>query len=72
MAEGTYEYECMRAELLGIEKPDYETFVKNRKEEIAVESEEIETENLKVNSTRFNLNLIFLDIRSKRKKRKKN
>lgn len=26
MAEGTYEYECNRAELLGISPPDRETF----------------------------------------------
>lgn len=26
MAEGTYEYECNRAELLGISPPDKETF----------------------------------------------
>lgn len=32
MAEGTYEYECERAELLGIEKPDRETWDKSQKE----------------------------------------
>lgn len=52
MAEGTYEYECMRAELLGIEKPDYETFVKekeSRQQETAeVAEEEVDNENLKV------------------------
>ncbi|CAH0548851.1 unnamed protein product [Brassicogethes aeneus] len=32
MAEGTYEYECMRAELLGVDKPDYEEFLKKQEE----------------------------------------
>nr|CAI5821406.1 unnamed protein product [Callosobruchus analis] len=51
MAENTYEYECMRAELLGIEKPDYEEFMKNRPPEAErkeVEEDEIDTENMKV------------------------
>ncbi|XP_018570735.1 uncharacterized protein LOC108910570 [Anoplophora glabripennis] len=48
MAEGTYEYECMRAELLGIEKPDYEEFMKKIEgERKAVEEENLDTENLK-------------------------
>lgn len=34
MAEGTYEYECMRAELLGIQKPDQEEFEKVRAERL--------------------------------------
>lgn len=41
MAEGTYEYECNRAELLGIELPDraeWERAERDRKEE----TEEIE------------------------------
>lgn len=37
MAEGTYEYECMRAELLGIEKPDYDEFMKNKVERDSAE-----------------------------------
>lgn len=50
MSENTYEYECMRAELLGIEKPDREEFLKKQQEnEIQeVEEEEIDIENLKV------------------------
>lgn len=52
MAEGTYEYECMRAELLGIDKPDYDTFVKEKElKETAtkeIEDETIDTEKLKV------------------------
>lgn len=50
MAEGTYEYEVMRAELLGIEKPDYDEFLKRQKEKEQgeIETEEIDTENLKV------------------------
>ncbi|RZC31890.1 uncharacterized protein BDFB_009018, partial [Asbolus verrucosus] len=43
MAEGYYEYECMRAELLGVDKPDYDEFMRNRQEQIAAEEEEIET-----------------------------
>ncbi|CAG9770217.1 unnamed protein product [Ceutorhynchus assimilis] len=42
--EGTYEYECMRAELLGIDKPDYEEFVKNKAERDAAEQEALDTE----------------------------
>lgn len=43
MAEGTYEYECMRAELLGMDKPDLETFNKNHKKlQLEAETEEIE------------------------------
>lgn len=50
MAEGTYEYECMRAELLGVEKPDYDEFTKRQKEQLAREAEEerAETECLTV------------------------
>lgn len=48
MAEGTYEYECMRAELLGIAAPDRETFEANRKAQLEVEQENIETEQAKV------------------------
>ncbi|KAK9751776.1 hypothetical protein QE152_g4753 [Popillia japonica] len=49
MAEGTYEYECMRAELLGIDKPEYDEFLKKQKENESreVQNEEIETEHLK-------------------------
>lgn len=51
MAEGTYEYECMRAELLGTEKPDYDEFVRRQKEQLAkaVAEEQAETECLTVN-----------------------
>lgn len=50
MSENTYEYECMRAELLGIEKPNYDEFLKNKKEvqKSEVEEEEIDIENIKV------------------------
>lgn len=49
MAQGTYEYECMRAELLGIDKPDYDEFMKKlESEKKAVEEENLDTENLKV------------------------
>lgn len=59
MAEGTYEYECMRAELLGIDKPDYEQFVKDKEmkenERNDVEEAEQDTENLKVSFNRVYL-----------------
>ncbi|XP_028895077.1 uncharacterized protein LOC105210658 [Zeugodacus cucurbitae] len=42
MAEGTYEYECMRAELLGIDKPNEEEFEKARAERLRREQEELE------------------------------
>lgn len=49
MAEGTYEYECQRAELLGVEKPDYDEWLKAQKEAEAakVAEEEVEVENIK-------------------------
>ncbi|XP_057669834.1 uncharacterized protein LOC130902051 [Diorhabda carinulata] len=49
MAEGTYEYECMRAELLGIEKPNYDIFMENlrKTEQKEVLEEEVDVENLK-------------------------
>lgn len=40
--EGTYEYECMRAELLGVDKPDYEEFMKNKAEKEAKQREALE------------------------------
>lgn len=40
MAEGTYEFECMRAELLGIDKPDQEEFEKARAVRLEMEQEE--------------------------------
>lgn len=50
MSDNTYEYECMRAELLGIGKPDYDEFLKNKteSEKHEVEEEEIDLENIKV------------------------
>lgn len=50
MSENTYEYECMRAELLGIEKPDHDEFLKKQPEnEIQeVEEEAIDVEKIKV------------------------
>ncbi|XP_028148805.1 uncharacterized protein LOC114342212 [Diabrotica virgifera virgifera] len=49
MAEGSYEYECMRAELLGIEKPDYDQFMKKAMEQAKkeIEEEEVDIEHLK-------------------------
>ncbi|KAL3271041.1 hypothetical protein HHI36_021541 [Cryptolaemus montrouzieri] len=46
MAEGTYEYECSRAELLGIAKPTMEDFLRNKTERDEVKEEELDTENL--------------------------
>lgn len=48
MAEGTYEFECMRAELLGIDKPDQEEFEKALAERQKVEQEEIEAQEASV------------------------
>lgn len=50
MAEGSYEDECMRAELLGVEKPDYDDFLKRQKDKQANEvfEELVDTENLAV------------------------
>lgn len=47
--EGSYEYECMRAELLGIDKPDYDEFMKTNAEKAATEEVDLTTERLKVN-----------------------
>lgn len=48
MAEGTYEYECMRAELLGLARPSREQFEEQQKLKQEVEEEEQLTEQLKV------------------------
>ncbi|CAG9853561.1 unnamed protein product [Phyllotreta striolata] len=49
MAEGTYEYECMRAELLGLERPDYDEFTKKQLETVqkVAEDEEADVEYIK-------------------------
>uniref|UniRef100_A0A182NZA4 t-SNARE coiled-coil homology domain-containing protein n=1 Tax=Anopheles dirus TaxID=7168 RepID=A0A182NZA4_9DIPT len=47
MAEGTYEYECMRAELLGLAHPSREEFEEKMKLRQEVEVEEQLTEQLK-------------------------
>lgn len=48
MAEGTYEYECMRAELLGLSKPDEEEFLARQKERLAHRTEELEDKTIQV------------------------
>ena len=48
MAEGTYEYECMRAELLGLAHPSREEFEEKQKLRQETEVEEQLTEQLKV------------------------
>lgn len=49
MAEGTYEFEVMRAELLGIEPPERTVFEESQRERMAAaEEEEIVTEQAKV------------------------
>ena len=53
MAEGTYEYECMRAELLGIEKPNQEEFEKARTERLQQEQAEREAAEAKVIDYQF-------------------
>lgn len=52
MSVNTYEYECMRAELLGIEKPNLDEFIKKQKEheKREIEDEEIDIENMKVST----------------------
>ncbi|XP_053680609.1 uncharacterized protein LOC128731508 [Anopheles nili] len=47
MAEGTYEYECMRAELLGLAHPSREEFEEKQKLRQETEVEEQLTEQLK-------------------------
>lgn len=39
MAEGTYEFECNRAELLGIDPPDWATFEAARKARLEEEKQ---------------------------------
>uniref|UniRef100_A0A1Q3G512 t-SNARE coiled-coil homology domain-containing protein n=1 Tax=Culex tarsalis TaxID=7177 RepID=A0A1Q3G512_CULTA len=46
MAEGTYEYECMRAELLGVEKPNREEFEEKMRLRREAEQEELLADNL--------------------------
>lgn len=52
MAEGTYEFEVMRAELLGIEPPERTVIEESQRERMAaaaaVEEQEIVTEQAKV------------------------
>lgn len=52
MAEGTYEFEVMRAELLGIEPPERTVFEESQRERMAaaaaVEEQELVTEQAKV------------------------
>lgn len=59
MAEGSYEYECMRAELLGVAKPDFEEFMKNAKIRVEVNNEEQDVENLKVIRENVKIFVIF-------------
>lgn len=61
MAEGTYEYECMRAELLGIDPPDRETFEANRKAQLEAEQENLASEQAKVEEN----DLHFCELSSK-------
>lgn len=49
MAEGTYDYECMRAELLGMPVPDESEWLEKQKERLEHEQEEIEETCLEVN-----------------------
>lgn len=52
MAEGSYEYACMRAELLNIEKPDKETFMQQLREKEALlqQEEDLEIQKLVVST----------------------
>ncbi|KAF5281363.1 hypothetical protein FQR65_LT14761 [Abscondita terminalis] len=47
MDENSYEYECMRAELLGVDKPTLEEYESKRKERNEIEEEQVDVENLK-------------------------
>lgn len=60
MAEGTYEYECMRAELLGIGKPNQEEFEKARAERLQQEQAEIEAAEANVNNFLLFTNIFYL------------
>uniref|UniRef100_A0A1A9ZIC1 t-SNARE coiled-coil homology domain-containing protein n=1 Tax=Glossina pallidipes TaxID=7398 RepID=A0A1A9ZIC1_GLOPL len=42
MSEETYEFQCMRAELLGLEKPSLEEFERNRAERLKQQQEELD------------------------------
>ncbi|XP_055640307.1 uncharacterized protein LOC129777818 [Toxorhynchites rutilus septentrionalis] len=47
MAEGTYEYECMRAELLGVEKPSREDFEQKMRLQEEAGQEELISEQMR-------------------------
>ncbi|XP_055601627.1 uncharacterized protein LOC129750647 [Uranotaenia lowii] len=47
MAEGTYEYECMRAELLGVAPPNRQEFEEKQKLQLEAAQEEQLTEQMK-------------------------
>lgn len=49
MAEGTYDFEVMRAELLGIKPPNKEDFEKAREERLEIERAELEAAEANVN-----------------------
>ncbi|KAK9874311.1 hypothetical protein WA026_002663 [Henosepilachna vigintioctopunctata] len=46
MTECSYEYECSRAELLGIEKPNYEEYQRRIAENTKIDQNDLDTENL--------------------------
>lgn len=48
--EGTYEYECMRAELLGLARPTRQEFEETQKLRDEREKEDEEIEKMKVSS----------------------
>lgn len=48
MAEGTYEFEVMRAELLGVEPLDRTVFEEKQRERLAAEQDQIDMEQTKV------------------------
>lgn len=63
--EGTYEYECMRAELLGLPRPSRQEFEESQKLKENVENEEQELEKMKVkkiisNQYQTNCNYIYI------------
>lgn len=53
MSEETYEFQCMRAELLGLEKPSLEEFERNRAERLKQQQEELDAAEAQVSDEIF-------------------
>lgn len=57
MAEGTYDFEVMRAELLGVAPPNKEEFEKARAERLEIEKAEAEAAEANVNFSKIHIPL---------------